>query len=1460
MKTESCRETGFFCDKQAGKAGRKVLMSRKGFGICWLVVAIISVFALPANADRDPEECGWSRLYYDCDGQCRERTSARDDCSSFSSSRSENCIDSTRCSDSCPELCGHPPEACGTLRYYYDCSGDCREKYWCSPDCSRCQVRYSDWCPAWANCLSSCPDCHDGGGGDCHGDDELGDSEYCTRSCPCEEEEGDCDPGDRDCLPGLDCVENVGECFGMSSGDDVCLPYEIECRDDDDCDDDNPDTRDRCRNDCDEDSYCENDLICSHDCSTGETGCFDSDTRWICGESDDGDRCLERINSDCLAGQYCFGGTCLTCRHECTSGSAGCVDFNTRWACGERGDGDPCLERIGSDCPGVQFCNEGLCVDCLDECTSFGDRECVDSRNLRFCHDYDDDSCLEWETITCRSRCSDGHCVAACTNDCLIGETGCVDSNTYWICDETGDGDDCLERVSEACPETSSYTSWGCEGGISSLTEYTNEWTCDGGDCRSEENMHIVEREGCDESESIDIGSPVCSPDGFEIWQYVRIGEGYCDDSTGRCNSMSGTDHRVISDCRGRRSRTDDPICNEENTAVTQATFEQEGYCDDLLNLCSWRDVGFPRYDTIERCSVTELCVRFGWGGSCEPIIPAEGPCLITDAFWEVTSAYDGQEVDMVIRTNEWCEGQRVSFEVMEDDIFRDDSMPYEYRPYASGIITGGTLRETWEARYWEDGDWGDNPSEYYFNVRQYSDDEPIRSNNLLEVSPYRYPETFNTRELLEEFAPRYEGTCDDYGTVTMSNECLQTLIEGGDEPRDIPELSLTYTEIVVGEVVGLVILCFPCPASLAIGAVTIWTGAFTGIGIAALGATPFLCELCAGMSIPTSTSRQVASRVAVHHITRHIDEMIPELRRAGWGVNDIITSPTGALVRLRNRANHLWIVITPDESTPWRIVARPILNGFAALDDSWYIVRNIRAERLRVIGINSRNIEAREEIIDLLVRRNRIFELSEDIIDELSSSTVTFDEAVRPLEIHSSLGEVLGEYDWHRASSGYGSAAPLKLSLSIRGEETLRLIPAMTEYDRVNFITHHILPHELSHATIIRRIFQLGYQPVRRMEDGPAGAGIRWVWSTQDYHEMLAEGLASRKLSRARFLLKQEEVGRDLRYINADPFERSLFEYVDAGFNTERAHRILMARLYGHHDLADEWLGLIPLEARPEEVEAIVSTMERMIPRFADEFFSPEGPSDELLDFLICVGIIQGECLGSWPLTNGQDTLELNMPEIVTAEAGEVIEVRIRPNFFISEMECLVDDAELAAELERTSYGFNVTVGPRESGNFTLSCTAQDWLSNTVSDNTTLIWGVIDINLRPDDSDVFWIDLGEEIRRVEPGGTIAVGIDSNRRIIHAECFEPGGNDRLVIEMMQHEEQFSARVTTTGSGWEAVVFRCMAISEFGERAEDYIAIYNYSGCHCSSSGRNGIIPSTALLLVFLFFVSRLRRK
>ncbi|MFH1435486.1 MAG: MopE-related protein [Pseudomonadota bacterium] len=63
---------------------------------------------------------------------------------------------------------------------------------------------------------------------DCHEDRPVGHSDYCSSSCPCEEEEGHCDDSS-ECEYSLTCAGGIGPAFGFPDGSSACS----SCGDDD---------------------------------------------------------------------------------------------------------------------------------------------------------------------------------------------------------------------------------------------------------------------------------------------------------------------------------------------------------------------------------------------------------------------------------------------------------------------------------------------------------------------------------------------------------------------------------------------------------------------------------------------------------------------------------------------------------------------------------------------------------------------------------------------------------------------------------------------------------------------------------------------------------------------------------------------------------------------------------------------------------------------------------------------------------------------------------------------------------------------------------------------------------------------------------------------------------------------------------------------------------------------------
>lgn len=181
--------------------------------------------------------------------------------------------------------------------------------------------------------------------------------------------------------------------------------------------------------------------------AVGAKSCDTGNQVLTCGDYD-ANGCLEWGNPvTCGEGLVCAKGFCATsCASECTViGSKKC-QANAVVTCGDY-NVDGCLEwGDATDC-GAQVCSNGHCaMQCQDECTSVGSRQCeLDGYVL--CDDYDDDGCLEWGTVLYCGEdqvCSGGFCTDECTSDCTVQGARKCQMNAVVICGDYNE-DGCLE-------------------------------------------------------------------------------------------------------------------------------------------------------------------------------------------------------------------------------------------------------------------------------------------------------------------------------------------------------------------------------------------------------------------------------------------------------------------------------------------------------------------------------------------------------------------------------------------------------------------------------------------------------------------------------------------------------------------------------------------------------------------------------------------------------------------------------------------------------------------------------------------------------------------------------------------------------------------------------------------------------------------------------------------------------
>jgi len=127
-----------------------------------------------------------------------------------------------------------------------------------------------------------------------------------------------------------------------------------------------------------------------------------------------------------------YGFVC-TSGETCSSEGWGC-GFVCGESCGVCPEGlgcqnGVCGETCGS-CPGgLDYCHDGECVECIDECNDPSESTCFGQVATIGCGNFDEDVCYEWGFTSCDTgeTCHDGACYASCeeVNNCETLELAC---------------------------------------------------------------------------------------------------------------------------------------------------------------------------------------------------------------------------------------------------------------------------------------------------------------------------------------------------------------------------------------------------------------------------------------------------------------------------------------------------------------------------------------------------------------------------------------------------------------------------------------------------------------------------------------------------------------------------------------------------------------------------------------------------------------------------------------------------------------------------------------------------------------------------------------------------------------------------------------------------------------------------------------------------------------------------
>jgi len=392
----------------------------------------------------------------------------------------------------------------------------------------------------------------------------------------------------------LDLIQNCPE----YCSDGQCL--DIECFNNNDCNDHNSSTLDICHNPGTPQSFCTNnpvEIICSHDSDCGTDGfignpfCLGLDVIKLFQEYD----CHNpgTVQSYCSTGvseitieecdHLCINGECIPEQGECTPGEIRPCGTDTgecssginvclgdgSWSSQCFGEIPPTTEicdGLDNDCDG-QIDEGGVCgSNCTNDC-SYGSRRCS-GNGYQVCGDFDSDSCSEWSQTTSCSYgeiCENGYCITPCTNDCSpLGLQQCF-GNDFKTCGQY-DSDACLD--------------W------STLTNCGSGKICDSGQCVSEQTC---------QDECV-YGSKTCEGDEYKV-----CGD-FDSDSCSEWSQVTSCSYGQV--CVNGQCTTPPPTCQNECSSSGQRQCSGSGY-----KVCGNYDAdSCLEWSQVTSCSYGQIC------------------------------------------------------------------------------------------------------------------------------------------------------------------------------------------------------------------------------------------------------------------------------------------------------------------------------------------------------------------------------------------------------------------------------------------------------------------------------------------------------------------------------------------------------------------------------------------------------------------------------------------------------------------------------------------------------------------------------------------------------------------------------------------------------------------------------------------------------------------------------------
>jgi len=394
-------------------------------------------------AENSPLACG-NGIDDDCDGlvDCDDQNCAGIGICAISPSCDFDCI--------CEGAIGESAGSCTDCSYAngdFICFDSC--------ECLGCTSYSFTDCGCGNGIENTGEECDDGG---------LVDGDGCSSECeseifPCTDNDGD---------------RYISEGTNVALCGNVCgLFSNLSCFGNTDCDDNNASRYPTNTEQCDSiDQDCDGNPVNGFTDETCVWLCGNNGFDWVglgspfncCGNDADEDEystettCGDNFDNDCdgdidMADSDC-SGTCAN-NSERDWVVAGEADCNQ---CDYNGDNDGDQENVGgpfwltvypaqptlADMCDPDCIPDGAAINAASPAVHISKYEAAEAT----CNDNIDNDCDG------NMDCADANCLgnpACCADECSSGETGCT-GNDSWSCGEAGDGDTCLEPVTQACP------------------------------------------------------------------------------------------------------------------------------------------------------------------------------------------------------------------------------------------------------------------------------------------------------------------------------------------------------------------------------------------------------------------------------------------------------------------------------------------------------------------------------------------------------------------------------------------------------------------------------------------------------------------------------------------------------------------------------------------------------------------------------------------------------------------------------------------------------------------------------------------------------------------------------------------------------------------------------------------------------------------------------------------------